>query len=545
MKRLNFRRLLNISFFVISICYSISFLFLSLGFGRDTFYWISKISLYNESFMVVGTLWLGYVWTILFGDSLLSVRVLSWIISESSLLLFYFVLMPKTKWLTKLPLLSTAIILMGSGSQFFEFSPTSVTVLLLSIIAIIVIKYIQTNLRKYLYLCAMVSSFAIACRFPNIVCIIMVGAIIVLNDYSAKNSIKKIITNIFIYTITTFILYYIIMVMFINSFDVFGFMINSFKQASSGSHSMSVMIGTLQRYFILLFNYIALFFFFGATLKLYKSNDKNIIKLFFTGCLCVLFIFLFVKSVGFHKWNNIQLYYFLSAISISLIIYFIISGIEQNNSRKTYTMLSMLLIGIVAPLGSDTGWYKLFPMFVVYLPILLYDLYSSINKNAYSLLMSLHGIILLFTTICYIANPITPSKTPIPLWKNTIYSNHNKLKGIFITPNDNKRIDDYVSDYNKYSENNNNTAIYGSMDPYTMIYICNQYNNKAISIDYSTDFDDNVFVDKNDAMIKKDKPTIFVVKPFNKNSLFYKNLIANKYKLIKESTDNYVFKYSE
>lgn len=505
-----------------------------MGFGRDTFYWVLKFPEFKETIMTSGTLWIGYIWTSVFGDSLVSIRLLAWITNELSLITFYLILIPKKLWLKYLPILSICIILMGYGWQHLEFSPTPVSVLFLSVIAASLVKYIRTNGIKYIFAGALLSAMATACRFPNIVSVFMVVCVILMNGLYNKFSISKTIKTTLVYILCTIALYFFTVALLTNTFDIGTSLYNAFKHAAVGSHSTNSMINVILGDLIRIINYIGICFLFFTIFKLLKSNLSQKIKIFFSICLWMFFVFYFVRNVGFHKWNNVQLYYFLSAISISFIIYLIFENIVTVKYDYVCCLIALLSIGIVAPLGSDTGLIKLYPMFVVYLPWLFFLSNKKINIYIMPLLVTL----LLFVMVCYIGNPVTPHIQSIPLYKNTVVSNNKKLNAILITPKDKAIFDDYISDYNEYATKGN-VAIYG-LDPNTMVYLCDE-KNKAIGNFYALDMNDTTFVNQNAQLLNKDRSTVFVLKPCNTETLFYKMLTANGYVMVKESLDNYVF----
>ena len=273
--------------------------------------------------MAVGTLLTGGVVVRLFGARLLALRLVGWLCTVTAIALPYCAFLNKEQRRDNLHWLALTYILMGYGA-FQEFSSGTLSVLLLSAL--------------WVTQSPVVLGLAIAARFPNIL------ALLVLIPLWKKQALWKIPLA----ALTAGIVYLL----------GYCFVTPAPMDAAMTSHDLLDMLTKLWTNSgkLILYAFLAL----GVMVFREKKYAGWIV-----GALIALVV---VYTTNPHQWYNTDLTYLISALVLVIAI-----------ARKQYMGAAIL---IVATLGTDTAWLKLFPAVLCLLPIALSQ-YETLTEKRY------------------------------------------------------------------------------------------------------------------------------------------------------------------
>ena len=300
--------------------------------------------------MAVGTLLTGGALVRLFGAQLLPLRLAGWLCTVGAIILPYSCLLDKEQRRKNLHWLALAILLMGYGA-FQEFSPGTLSVILLSALWVT-----STIKHQPSYIAPVLLGLAVAVRFPNIL------ALLVLIPLWKKRSLW----NIPIAAATAGVVYLL----------GYWFVTPAPLDAAMTSHEWSAMITKLWTKGGLLVGYLLLAV---GVLSLGKKGMKGLeLKGLGVGLLLVYFLMMTTKAT---QWYNTDLTYFVSALCLVL-------ALVNNQCRIGAAIL------IVATLGTDTAWLKLFPAVLCLLPIAGALLEDSLRKYVWWVLVPVVALVM-------------------------------------------------------------------------------------------------------------------------------------------------------
>lgn len=425
----------------LSIIYSLSFSFWSIW--GDTYYWINHFDLYKQEFMTILSMWLGQQWCLLFGKTVISTRMLSWLLCSLAMLIPYFFLQNKTERKTNIHLIAIGYIFMGYGNYNF-YNPDATTTLTLSALSTFIICYIKKQHIVFIILLSLISAISFSFRFPNIVALPWISVILFLTNYRIhKLNFKNNLLIVAIYSLISLLGYYCVVKYLSNADSVIEYAIDAIVNQKVGpTHSLSNLIwGYAWDLFrmsvklgLLIITAYSLYKF-----TFYKSFKKS--KLFLSCAIFTIIMILYVNKWGSIEW--IRLY------SFGMIIFciFITRRLYKKDKNTSHLIIAISLIslGMIGPAGSDTGWLKMFPYFIAFTPIIFkwyIENFSFKIEHKYFLYTCLFISMYTFYTNNYERYSITDMKG---------YYNHKLIKNIAL---DQKSLDIYKTtfeDINNYT----------------------------------------------------------------------------------------------
>ena len=383
-----FKDILNNSFLnyiilFITLLYSLVFIYFGIDF-TDTFYYINLCKDYTSSPMIMLTLLIGKVWMLLFGDSLISFRVLNWAIWILSVLLPFFLLIPSNSRRGNLKYLSISIFLITILNSNV-FGGDICTLLFLALSASLVIKYYRTNRLMYLLLYGFSSSLLILVRLPNILILPASAVLISIIEYSQnfqklpkKNILISCIKKLCIYLAVSIGFYVLIILIVFGSLSEFTSNVSLSIMSLDKSHTLVSMVRVYIRDFVKIFQYMGVCFIIFTLLN-NKLNFNLLIKNILALSACVLLILFLKVEIGIGKYNwNISLFY--SAIVCSIIICSSILYIKNKEYSGLVFLSVIVILAIIPIIGSNTGLLNLSSFLIVILPVLPTSNQNIINK---------------------------------------------------------------------------------------------------------------------------------------------------------------------
>lgn len=307
------RRILSISLLICALAWTLWFVFAGFGNHQDPLYWLYKYEHLEGGWMAVGTLLTGGAIVRIFGASLLPLRIAGWLCVVGAIALPYCCLLDKEQRQKNLHWLALTFVLMGYGA-FQEFSPGALSVLLLSAL--------------WVTQSPIIAGLAIASRFPNIL------ALLVLIPLWRKKSLW----NIPITAVTAGLVYLL----------GYWLITPAVTDAAMTSHELLSMLTKLWEGGGKLLGFMLL----GVgVLALHAHRGAGWVV---GAALCYVVLYAFKPL----QWYNMDLTYLLSALCL------VIAAAAKQ--KKLYIGVALL---IVATLGTDTGWLKLFPAVLCLIPV--------------------------------------------------------------------------------------------------------------------------------------------------------------------------------
>ena len=322
------------------------------GFGNpmDPFYWLHKYAAMESGWMPVGTILTGGAVVKLFGYQLLPLRIVGWLCVTAAIALPYCCLLSKEQRYNHLHWLAIAYGLMGYGA-FQEFSPGTLTVFLLSAIWVCAARSINqkfeiTNLKPAI-LTAVLAGIAVSVRFPNVL------VLLILLPLWRKRSLWLLPV-----AAASAGLIYLLGYFFVTP---------AYMDPCMGSHGLGEMINkmwedgakvsgyVLMGIALLIIGRLPMSNFLSQGNDYFKFQIKKEYLSIGLGLLAGAFLIYYVTYVpAVHQWYNWDLTYMIAALC--LVIAF-----------GKYPIGAAILI--VAALGTDVGWLKLFPAVLCLLPV--------------------------------------------------------------------------------------------------------------------------------------------------------------------------------
>ena len=363
--------------------------------------------------MAVGTLLTGGAVVKLFGAELLPLRLFGWLCTVSAIALPYCCLLDKEQRKANIHWLALALLLLGYGA-FQEFSPGTMTVLLLSAIWVLATKSQMTN-DKLPILTAILAGIAVSVRFPNIL------VLLVLIPLWKKRSLWCVPI-----AAATAGLVYLLGYLFVTPAPM---------DAAMTSHDLWPMLTKLWTNAGMMVGFILM----GIGVLAIKSErikelKNERVRGLAVGLTLVLFIAYTIKPT---QWYNIDLTYLISALC--LVIALAVSKSEIINHK--FEIIIGAIILMIATMGTDTAWLKLFPAMLCLLPVAAAQYEAPMRKYVWWVLVPV--------TMMVMVRHSTNSIGKNNLTEATTISAISPYRGIAITEAQEARINQYKTDYNE------------------------------------------------------------------------------------------------
>lgn len=403
------RSILSITLLVVALAWTLWFVFAGFGNHQDPLYWLYKYQHLEGGWLAVGTLLTGGAVVKTFGAELLPLRLFGWLCTVAAIALPYCCLLDKEQRKANIHWLALALLLLGYGS-FQEFSPGTLTVLLLSAIWVLATKSQMTN-DKLSILTAILAGIAVSVRFPNIL------VLLVLIPLWRKQSLWCVPI-----AAATAGLVYLLGYCFVNPAPM---------DAAMTSHDFWPMISKLWTNSGMLIGYLLMGI---GVLAINSERIKELknerVRGLAVGLTLVLFIAYTIKPT---QWYNIDLTYLISALCL------VIALAVSKSPMTNYQLPIGIAILAIATLGTDTAWLKLFPAMLCLLPVAAAQYEAPMRKYVWWVLVPV--------TMMVMVRHSTNSIGKNNLTEATTISTISPYRGIAITETQEARINQYKTDY--------------------------------------------------------------------------------------------------
>jgi len=392
--------ILSYGWLIAALGYTLWFVFAGFGNHQDPLYWLYKYEHLEGGWLATGTLLTGGLLVRLFGAQLLPLRLFGWLCTTTAVALPYCSLLTKEQRRDNLHWLALAYMLLGYGA-FQEFSPGTLSVLLLSAIWVCIVK--SDIIHHTSYIAAVLAGLAVAARFPNILVLLVLIPLWK----------KRALWNIPIAALSAGIIYLL----------GYFFITPAATDAAMSSHDFMPMLTKLWENGGKLIGYILLAVGVLACQRL--LNVKSAMSGVLMGLILVYFIAYTIKPF---QWYNTDLTYLISAFCIVLAL--------AAQQKEIGIGLAILC---VATFGTDTAWLKLFPALLCLLPIAATRFAPDAKQYLWCALM----VVALMVIIRVTNNSVGQSN----LARVQTVSSIAPYKGIAIRQAEEQRLKQYISDY--------------------------------------------------------------------------------------------------
>ena len=385
----NHRYILSYGLLIVALAYTLWFVFAGFGNHQDPLYWLYKYEHLQGGWMATGTLLTGGLFVRLFGARLLVLRLVGWLCVVSAIAVPYCTLLTKEQRRNNLHWLALTYVFMGYGA-FQEFSPGTLSVLLLSLL------WVTES--------PIVMGLAVAARFPNIL------ALLVLVFIWKKRSLWNIPIAALIAGLV-----YLLGYLFITP---------AAADAAMSSHELLPMLTKLWENGGKLVGYMLLGIGVLAIGKYPMSNVKYPIAVAFAvGAALAYFVWFTMRPL---QWYNIDLTYLISALCIVISL-----------TPNPLTLGALILM--IATLGTDTAWLKLFPAVLCLLPVATTRYTPQMKRYLF--------IVLAVLSIVVVTRMTTNSIGQSNLTKVQTISTIAPYQDIAIRESEQARLEQYIADY--------------------------------------------------------------------------------------------------
>ena len=398
-----YKHILSITLLVAALAYTLWYVFAGFGNHQDPLYWLYKYEHLEGGWMAVGTLLTGGAIVKLFGAQLLPLRLFGWLCTVTAIGLPYLCLLDKEQRRENIHWLALTYILMGYGA-FQEFSPGTLSVLLLSLLWVTSVKH-SSIVQSSIVQSSIILGLAVAARFPNIL------ALLVLIPLWKKRSLWYIP----IAAVTAGIVY------------LLGWWLVTPAATDAvmmSSHELSAMFTKLWENSGKLLGYMLM------AVGVLAFREKKYAGWFVGGALALVIIY----TMKPFQWYNTDLTYLLSALALALAL----APSFIHSFNRSFIIGAAILS--VATLGTDTAWLKLFPAVLCLLPIALTQ-YKTITEQRY--LYEVLVVLCLVVALRMVHNSVGQSD----LTKVQTFSSVSPYRGIAIRTAEEQRLLQYQADY--------------------------------------------------------------------------------------------------
>lgn len=410
------KHILSITLLVAALVYSLWFVFAGFGNHQDPLYWLFKYEHLEGGWMAAGTILTGGTIVRILGAALLPLRIAGWLCVVGAIALPYCCLLNKEQRRDNLHWLGLTYVLMGYGA-FQEFSPGTLTVLLLSAIWVCATKFKISNI-KYKIFTALLAGLAVSVRFPNIL------VLLVLIPLWRKRSLWAVplaaVSAGMIYLLGYWLL------------------TPAPLDAAMSSHDLLPMIsklwengGRLVGYALLGIGVVAI----GK--KAFENCHWSLViwKGIAVGLALVYFIYSTIKP---YQWYHMDLMYLISALVLVIAI--------TSNPLTSNPLIYGAAILSVATLGTDTAWLKLFPAVLCLLPVAAVQYEKKERTYLWIVLAIVSIMVAVRMTNCSVGQS--------RLTNATTFSSIAPYKGIAIREMEEQRLMQYKTDFDSLTTSN-------------------------------------------------------------------------------------------
>ena len=307
---------------------------------------------------------IGHAWASIFSDSLLSFRLLNYFVTESIVLIFYFVYFYRKDFLQFSRYALTAIILtVATSSNIFGYGSSSL--LCLIILFVCLHKFSSNPNFIYVVVCGFVSIMAMLVKFPNIVIIpvffILLGVFTFVkygkSALSTKNTWFFLIKIYMIYGLSCLFALSVFFVLFMSPFDYYSNVTDKLSALShsDATHSTSKIYTNYMRDAIAIAKYMGVIVMMLIAYNLSANYLKIKRWLISLALFLVYFYYIYINNTGDYNFGySLQ----ITAFTLFFLFVFLYHSYEERNFTHLFIIFTISVLLFMPAIGSDTGLLK-------------------------------------------------------------------------------------------------------------------------------------------------------------------------------------------
>jgi hypothetical protein len=322
--------------------------------------WNMRMAQSPESLMPYWlTATISLLWANIFGDSILSFRLLGYISKEVIILIFYFAFFYNKNLLqfSRYAFVSIVVLsLPNSGNFQYDLA----TLLCVSILLVCLLKFTITENFFYIILCGFISTMAMLARFPNIV--IIPATFVLLAIYSFirhSNTIpssKKrwlILCKLWLVYGSACLLTMALFSIFVSPYTYFNSVFENLSTLANTEryHSVQSLINSYFRDIYAISKYVILFYLMSIAYNYFVNNLKINKWLISILVFIVYFYFLSISNTGFFIWRRLH----ITAFTFFLILVLLFDSYKKRKYLHLFIILSIVALLFIPSFGSNTG----------------------------------------------------------------------------------------------------------------------------------------------------------------------------------------------
>lgn len=369
---------------ITALLYSFTFIFWT-DVPNDMFYWINSSYFYEENKMCILSMTLINLLTSFSCHEIFLIKFYSWLISIVSVLIPYFFLVSKEKWLEHINWLSVSFFLLGYGTWQI-LSPDTFTMLAMSILCTFIIKSELRNYRSII-ICSFISAISIACRLPNIICVFFCLIFLFQNEYITQKEYKSATKKSIIYISALLLFLYIIYSAIYKDLNVFG-VYTSIPSRADDDHSIISLLKCYHITFMIAIIPISVGF---MLISISNYINKYISNYYLQVCCGVCFFYIMLRTfLRLEESPDTE----ISFILFGLMLY---RCFETNDTVRLRNTLLIIGITLSACAGSNNAFIKCHPTICCFAPLILIDNKLLFNNNLRKIMLFMSVCVLSFT----------------------------------------------------------------------------------------------------------------------------------------------------
>jgi hypothetical protein len=418
--------------FIVSILYVVFLVFFGMDF-TDSFFHINNIEIKETKHSTFLTYVFMDLWQNLFGNKLISFRLLNAFLTLSSVFIPLFIFRKQLKTQVYIVAFFSVLLLASVFNNVCGYDAFSRVFLVL--VFSFFIRYIQTDKAVFILLLTLFSAVLIGVRMPNIVVIPILAFLFIVHEsillFTKRKTLRQALSKlakIFSFFLVIFSVPVVLLSVFyegliLNFYNGFLAAVKTFLSADSQSSYSGISIfNNYIRDFHKLIQYTGVLFLFLFLSKI-KPRDKKINTVY--DFLLVLF-FAFYAFVGvIYTDKNFYFYSFYTSLMFFTLLIAAKKELDNRNYDKIFIFISIVMFSLVNPFGSNTGLLKVFPFLTMIFPVFFIFYEFKINKK----ILAFAFVVILFSFYTRLNHTYEDAKL-YRLVLNSSYSEIPKIKQI-------------------------------------------------------------------------------------------------------------------
>lgn len=342
---------------VSALAYSLLWVVRGGGNIKDQFYWLTKYELLESGWLACGTIAIGHAWMALFGHTIFAMRVLGWLCTTLAVALPYCCLLSRRQRSRNLHWLGLTYWLVAYGS-FQEFSPGTISVLLLSILCVVLLKSPISNLKSPISI-GLLLALLVLVRFPNVLVLPILALWCYYLYRRDKEQLPILVRQALITLLVAAVAYGLGLV-------AWYYGMHHDVTAPAARHTMELMLQKMGENGYRLVADLALWLAFAYGLSIAGRPIHTAWKWFAAVASGGLMLYYVIYAYPASQWYSIDQVYLIS--SLVLFVALVLYRQRERHDLPMPVMGCALALMSVATLGTDTGFLKLFPALLCLLP---------------------------------------------------------------------------------------------------------------------------------------------------------------------------------